>query len=217
MIRKSTLLNLFIALTILLAAVPSSAQLIMNATNGSNAYTVINNKLAPNHVAVEAPDQTTGNSVVGTHPSFGRHIAMVYDATAPNTVASSTNPNPNYVFEFYVHPLNDNDVSTGDADRQRVEMKTYDVSPDSLKATLGETVTYSWYFRLPAGFQPSPTFTHIHQVKPVTGDTRDPLFTITPTATSSGNVLMVRYMADSVQGNSSTPYTTLASAPLSSF
>ncbi len=192
----------------------ANAQTVLNATSGTNAYTVINGVLAPGYTAVEAPDQTTG-TYPGNHASFGRHIAMVQDNTVPLT---SSNPN-RYVFEFYSHanPFVDNDISTGDADRERVEIKTYDPSPASLKGVNGDVMTYTWYFKLPTGFQPSPTFTHIHQIKAVGGDASDPIFTITPSYSSGGNTLNIRYVKDSTQGNSSNPYTLLATSPLSSF
>ena len=64
--------------------------------------------------------------------------------------------------------------------RQRIEIKTHDASPDNLKGIIGETITYTWKFKLPMGFQPTSNFTHIHQIKPVGGDDGDPLFTLTP-------------------------------------
>ena len=95
---------------------------------------------------------------------------------------------------------------------QRVEIKTYEASPDSLKGTLGETISYKWRFRLPIGFLPSPNFTHIHQIKAVGGDDDSPLFTLTPRYSSSGNTLQLIYVKDSTSGT--TTYTT---APLTNF
>ena len=40
-------------------------------------------------------------------------------------------------------------------------------SPENLLGRENETVTYSWKFKLPEGFQSSPKFTHLHQLKSV--------------------------------------------------
>ncbi|WP_204263069.1 heparin lyase I family protein [Spongiivirga citrea] len=65
-------------------------------------------------------------------------------------------------------------------DRQRNEIKTYDQSPDDRLGTQNEKVVYKWKFKLPAGFQSSPDFTHIHQLKSVGGDLAAmPMYTFT--------------------------------------
>lgn len=162
----------------------SKAQTVLNAnsTGTGDTYALINSVLAPGYTAVEAPDQS-GGTVNGTHPSFGPHIKQVYD-----TYLSK------YVFEFYSHVAEDNDV-TGGLVRQRVEMKTYAASPDNLKGTLGETVIYKWRFKIPVGFQPSANFTHIHQVKAVDGDSSSPIFTLTPRK-GTPNKLELIYVKD---------------------
>jgi len=132
----------------------------LNANGPGNTYELINSVLAPGYDVVENPECV--------HPSFGRHIAEVFD----------TDLNTN-VFEFYSHVAEDNDRCIN-FDRQRVEIKTYDQSPANLIGTIGETITYKWRFRLAAGFKPSSSFTHIHQIKPVNGDDANPLFTLTP-------------------------------------
>jgi len=156
------------------------AQTTLNATGSGDTYALINSVLAPGYNAVEAPDQPTG-----THPAFGQHITQVFDATLNKNV-----------FEFYSHLVEDNDISTGATDRQRVEIKTYSQSPANLLGTTGETITYKWRFKLPTGFQPSTTFTHIHQIKPVNGDDSDPLFTLTPRK-GTPNRLELLYVATS--------------------
>ena len=98
----------------------------------------------------------------------GRHIAEVWDTDLNQ-----------YIFEFYSHVTPDNDRCIN-FDRERIEIKTYDQSPDNLKGVIGETITYKWKFKLPVGFKPTNNFTHIHQIKPVGGDDSDPLFTLTP-------------------------------------
>lgn len=138
----------------------SYAQVVLNADGPGNTYELISSVLAPGADAVENPECV--------HSEFGRHIAEVWDADL-NV----------YVFEFYSHVTPDNDRCIS-FDRQRIEIKTYEASPANLKGVVGETITYKWKFKLPAGFQPSSSFTHIHQIKAVGGDDGNPIFTLTP-------------------------------------
>ena len=179
----------FLFTTLFFVGIPVfiEAQVTLDANGPGSTYELINSKLAPGYTAVETPDQCA------SHPSFGRHIAEVFDATLNK-----------YVFEFYIHVPTTFPVGTTTADndrcqnfdRQRVEIKTYEPSPANLKGTVGETVNYKWKFRLPTGFQPSPNFTHIHQVKAVGGDEGDPLFTLTVRA-GTPNILQLLYVKDS--------------------
>jgi hypothetical protein len=132
---------------------------VLNANGPGNTYELINSVLAPGYDVVEHPECV--------HGAFGRHIAEVWD--------SNLNA---FVFEFYSHVAQDNDRCIN-FDRQRIEIKTYDKSPDSLIGIRGETITYKWLFKIPVGFKVSSNFTHIHQIKPVNGDDGDPLFTLT--------------------------------------
>ncbi|MEI8086555.1 MAG: hypothetical protein WCG93_10105, partial [Paludibacter sp.] len=155
-----------LGIIIILLASPFLAfsQAVLEADGPGNTYELINSVLAPGYTAEETPDTFD--------PTFGRHIAEVWDTDLSK-----------YVFEFYIHSSVANelqDISTGATDRQRNEIKTYESSPDSLKGTYGETMTYRWRFKVPVGFQPSPNFTHIHQIKAVGGDDSSPLFTLTP-------------------------------------
>lgn len=138
---------------------PPKLGFILQADGPGNTYELINTKLGG--TAEEAPDCA--------HTVFGRHIAEVYDDVLKKNV-----------FEFSIHVTPDNDRCNGLTDRQRNEIKTYGPSPDNLKGALGETVTYRWKFKLDAGFKPSPSFTHIHQIKAGDGDDDSPLITITP-------------------------------------
>jgi hypothetical protein len=143
---------------------------ILKADGPGNTYELINSVLAPSANAVEHSECAASGTTYpyAGHASFGRHIAEVYD-----------NDLGEYVFEFYAHVSQDNDRCIYN-DRQRVEIKTYDASPDVLKGTVGESVKYVWRFKIPTGFQPSASFTHIHQIKAVNGDDGDPIFTLTP-------------------------------------
>lgn len=153
----------------------SKAQIVLNADGPGNTYELINSVFAPGFNAVEDPECV--------HGSFGRHIAEVYDA--------DLNKN---VFEFYIHVAPDNDRCIN-LDRQRIEIKTYESSPDNLKGTLGETVIYKWRFKIPVGFQPSANFTHIHQIKAVGGDDDNPIFTLT-LRKATPNKLELNYVKD---------------------
>jgi hypothetical protein len=164
----------FYGIALIITSFASHAQVTLNADGpgGVGTYELITNALAPGTVngAIEAPD--------AIHPTFGRHIAEVFDA--------ELNKN---VFEFYAHVSNtppENEPVAGKTDRQRVEIKSFAPSPDNLKGTTGETVEYKWRFKVPVGFKPTTSFTHIHQVKAVDGDDDDPLFTLTLRKLSNG-------------------------------
>jgi hypothetical protein len=172
---------------VVLWSTPAFGQAVLNADGPGNTYELINSVFAPSGGdVVENPECV--------HPEFGRHIAEVWDADLGQ-----------YVFEFYIHVTPDNDRCIN-FDRQRMEIKTYDQSPDSLIGVVGETVTYKWKFRLPAGFQPSTNFTHIHQIKAVGGDDADPIFTLTVRKATPDRIELKHDNA-----------TVVATAPLSSF
>jgi hypothetical protein len=84
------------------------------------------------------------------------------------------------VFAFQLHVTPDGDLCEA-IDRQRNEIKSFGPSPANVKAFNGDEMIFKWKFKLDAGFQPSSSFTHIHQIKAGDG-TNDgsPLITITP-------------------------------------
>lgn len=194
------IIKILIALLFLLSPVCGFSQVLLEADGvPNNTYELINSVLAPpNYPAEETPDQFD--------PTFGRHIAEVWDADLGKNV-----------FEFYVHvsvPNELQDEATGDTDRQRCEIKTYGSSPANLLGFTGDSVVYKWRFRLPVGFQPSPNFTHIHQVKAVDGDDSNPIFTLTARYNSKGNKLELNYYDATTPTNVSTK---LANVDLSLF
>jgi len=158
----------------------ANAQKVLLSANGpGNTYEEINNAFAPGRDVVEVPDCV--------HTEFGRHIQEVYD-----------NELGKYVFNFLVHKTPDNDRCQN-FDRQRVEIKTYGGSPDNLKAIKGETVAYSWKFKLPRNFKVSKNFTHLHQIKSVGG-----LYASTPMVTltarkATPDRMELRYTATNMQ------------------
>ena len=164
----------------------SHSQVVLKADGPGNTYELINSILAPGNEAVEHSECV--------HGAFGRHIAEVWDEDVKANV-----------FEFYSHVTPDNDRCEK-FDRQRVEIKTYEASPDNMKGTLGETITYKWKFKLPKGFQPSGSFTHLHQIKAVGGSQDLPIFTITARKAKINQLIVIHDNE-----------TTVASANLSEF
>ena len=145
----------------------------LKADGPGGTYDLITSVLAPGNDPIEVPDCN--------HQAFGEHISEVFD--------SELNTN---VFQFDIHVSPDNDRCIN-FDRQRNEIKTYDKSPDNLLGVQNETVVYKWKFKLPSGFQSSPNFTHLHQLKSVGGDLASmPMYTLT-TRKGSPDRLELRY------------------------
>jgi len=139
---------------------PSPQGVELKADGPGNTYDLITSILAPGYNPIEVPDCN--------HPEFGDHIDELFD--------SELNTN---VFRFYIHASPDNDRCIN-FDRQRNEIKTYDQSPDNLLGVDNEKVVYKWKFKLKSGFQTSPNFTHLHQLKSVGGSLASmPMYTLT--------------------------------------
>lgn len=110
----------------------------------------------------------------------GTHAEVEYD--------SSLNM---YVYKLSIHK--NDQVIDGDrgtkTDRQRNEMKSR-TSGDGFPQINGnydEWQRLEWKFKIPAGFQPSGQFTHIHQLKGADGsDNGSPLITISLRSNSKG-------------------------------
>lgn len=150
-----------------------SNAVVLSADGSGNTYELITAVLAPGENPIEVPDCN--------HEAFGRHIDEGFD--------NQLNAN---VFRFYIHTNPDNDRCLN-FDRQRNEIKTYNQSPDNLLGIENETVVYKWKFKLPDGFQSSPNFTHIHQLKSVGGSLDSmPMYTLT-TRKGSPDKLELRY------------------------
>lgn len=161
------------------------AQTILTADGQTDTYTLINNAFGG--TAEEVPDCS--------HPDFGPHITQSFDDTLQN-----------FVFDFWMHVTPDNDRCVN-VDRQRNEIKT---NSDALVAFEGDTLEHRWLFQLDAGFQPSPNFTHIHQIKAIDGNAGAPLITLTPRA-GNPNQLQLIETDDAGHG------TTLAQTDLTPF
>lgn len=165
------------------------AQTVLSANGPGETYELISSVLAPGYFPIETPDCG--------HVEFGRHIDEIWDSTLNA-----------YVFRFFIHVTPDNDRCIH-FDRQRNEIKVYEKSPEELKAFHGDSIVYSWKFKLDSAFQPSTGFTHIHQLKAVGGNDKLPLITLTPRKGSTDK-MQIRY-ADS------TSIRTLISEKLSLF
>ena len=148
-------------------------QVALNANGSSDTYSLISSVLAPGHNPIETPDCG--------HTDFGDHIDEIFD-----------NDLNDFVFQFHIHTALDNDRCRN-FDRQRNEIKSYDKSPDNLLGVEGETVIYKWKFKLKEGFQSSPNFTHLHQLKSVGGSLASmPMYTLT-TRKGTPDKLELRY------------------------
>jgi len=133
----------------------SFAQVFVNADGATDPYKLLNSK------GWYEEENTL-------HPAF-KHIQFQRDTILKKNV-----------FAFTMHKEIDGNFSER-KDRQRLEIKTFNRSPENMKAAEGETHTYRWKFKIDAGFQPSPSFCHIYQLKAGDGDDAgSPLITITP-------------------------------------
>jgi hypothetical protein len=143
-----------------------------------------------------------------SHLSFGPHLTQ-----APDSVLGS------YVFVFNMHVVPDNDRCSA-TDRQRLEIKTEGHSnptpyQDYIVGHLGDTVTFRWRFMLPAGFQPSFSFTHDHQIKAFDGDDSAPIITLTPRHGSPDTLQVL--LIDSTLASPPGQTITLTQVPLAPF
>ena len=158
------------------------AQVTLSADGQTDAYTLVNHALG---AGPETPDCS--------HPTFGEHITQAQDADLGKAA---------FVFNIHVTPDNDRCINF---DRQRLEIKTDGSSPAYVKGFLNDSVSYRWKFKLPAGFQPSPNFTHIHQIKAGDGDDGAPIITLTPRA---GSPELLQIIATDSNGTGSTVFQT---------
>jgi hypothetical protein len=143
-----------------------------------------------------------------SHLSFGPHLTQTPDNVLGEFV---------YVFNIHVVPDNDRCSAT---DRQRLEIKSEEHSNPTpyqnyIVGHLGDTVVHRWRFMLPTGFQPSYSFTHIHQIKGDDGDDSDPIITLTPRYGSPDTVQLL--LIDSTLASPPHQTITLTQVPLAPF
>lgn len=167
--------QILVGIAILFFSFNATSQVVLAADGPGNTYELINSVLAKSgRDVVETPDCG--------HTAFGKHIDEIFDA--------DLNKN---VFRFSIHVTPDNDRCNGSTDRQRNEIKTYSDSPGNLLGIEGEKVIYKWKMKIPVGFQPSSSFTHLHQLKSVGGPFDNiPMYTLTARK-GNPNRLELRY------------------------
>jgi Polysaccharide lyase len=161
MLSRALLVSTACLVVTALWPITSDAQVKVSADGPGDTYELLESR----GFGLETPD--CGHPV--------RHVREVFDSTLGKNV-----------FAFDIHRDLDDDRCTN-FDRQRMEVKTApgDANQDILQHTNGQTAFYRWKFRLPSGFQVSPNFTHIFQIKAQDGsDAGAPLVTITPRAGS---------------------------------
>jgi hypothetical protein len=127
---------------------------------------------------------------------------------------------PAFRFHIHIDPVIDGDrCSSSTVDRQRNEMKsiTNNTTWAPVQGNWDEWQILEWKFRLPAGFQPTANFCHIHQLKGQDGpNIGNPVITITPRASSAGANKRVQII-HSVDGASTGKGTIVDNVPLSDF
>lgn len=148
--------------------------------SGESAYTLIENVFAEG--SIEAPDFYSADHT-----------------DVPHIVEDSDEAVGNH-FVFLAH--RDQDLNKGVAsDRQRNEIKTYDKSEQSVKGYMGETMQFSWKFKVSSELELSTKFSHFFQLKAKNfnndnsnGNDDQPVITLSGAEKdSSGNELQVRY------------------------
>jgi hypothetical protein len=128
-----------------------------------------------------------------------------------------------FVFKFDIHidPVIDGDrCSSSTVDRQRNEMKsiTNNSTWAKVQGNWDEWQILEWKFKLPAGFQPTGNFTHIHQLKAQDGPNNgSPVITITPRASGSTGTNKRIQLIHSVDGASTGKGTIVDNVPLADF
>jgi hypothetical protein len=127
-----------------------------------------------------------------------------------------------HVFRFDIHidPVIDGDrCSSGTVDRQRNEMKsiTNNSTWAKVQGNWDEWQIVEWKFKIPAGYQPTANFHHIHQLKAQDGPNNGaPVITITPRASSAGDNKRMQVI-HSVDGANTDKGTIVDNVPLSAF
>lgn len=131
-----------------------------------------------------------------------------------------------WVFKFNVHASADADgniaVLDGDRgslnDRMRNEMKSR--TGDGryhMNGNWEEWQRLEWKFKIPKGFRPTKSFTHIHQLKAQEGNNGSPLITITPRASDTNGKNSRIQVIHTGDNSGSSKGTIIDNLPLSDF
>ena len=127
--------------------------------------------------SVEAPDYNTISAGTFCHTG-AQHIKC-----------SDTSTWPTKIFRFDLHLAEDCEPVANVFGKQRNEIKAFKGSPDHLKGFYGQTMRYSWKFRIHSTMLVSRKFTHLFQMKFVGGDQQMPALTFTGAKYSNGNAV----------------------------
>lgn len=168
----------------------ATSSIIQSSLNQSSASTAVRVIASGNYFSTNAApmfNEKFGGVVV--EDQFCREV----NSTRISEVFDNTLQK--YVFSFHID-MDDIDCATNESDRQRLEVKSYALSPENLKGVQGETHFYRWKLHLPEGFQVSSSFTHLFQVKPVGQNDAMPLISLTARK-ANPNRLEVLYAATS--------------------
>ncbi|GEM_PF-6173906 len=131
--------------------------------------------------SILAPDNDANVHTNCSHNGFGGHVNEVFSEELNNTV-----------FKFQTHQ-DSSDESCKNFGTKYNEIKVATDAPEALLGTEGETVVYTWKFKIDENFNPSNHSIDLHQLKAVGGSEADiPLFTLT-TAKSKTEHLELRY------------------------
>lgn len=118
----------------------------------------------------------SNNASPGTDHDSESHIAVVNDATLGQTV---------YRFDLHAEANADGTIKVLDGDRgskvdrMRNEMKSRTGNGNhDMNGNWEEWQRLEWKFKIPKGFRPTTSFTHIHQLKAQEGNNGSPVITI---------------------------------------
>lgn len=142
---------------------PALAAALLGACLASASTPIV---IAPASGGDEAYLQITSAGYHTETPDCGHkvpHISVRLDSTLGRCVLA-----------FVAHRDLDDD-RCGATDRQRTEIRLNDK-----QVVNGVACTHTWKFKLDKGFQASPNFCHIHQIKAEGGDADAPMWTLTP-------------------------------------
>ena len=125
---------------------------------------------------IESPDLYPVN-----HPGVPHIVEASDDVVGPH-------------FAFSIHRDIDIDRDrTEITDRQRNEIKTYGSSESAVKGFEGQTMVFTWMFRINEQMEVSRRFTHFFQLKAVGGDDSQPILTISGAERSGSDGIEVRH------------------------
>jgi len=118
--------------------------------------------------SILAPDNDTNVHTNCSHNGFGGHVNEVFSEEL-NSI----------VFKFQTHQ-DSSDESCKNFGTKFNEIKVVTDAPEALLGNEGETVVYTWKFKIDENFNPSYHSIDLHQLKAVGGSESDvPLFTLT--------------------------------------